>query len=54
MATQKIPQNLEDDFAEKCRTALEKSWGIEIPKPKLKQKSMAQRPLCEESQSYNW
>jgi hypothetical protein len=54
MATQKIPQNLENDFAKKCRTALEKSWGIEIPKPTLKQKPMALRPFCEESPSYNW
>jgi hypothetical protein len=54
MATQKIPQNLEDDFAEKCRTALKKSWGIEIPKPKLKQKPIVPRQFCEESTSYNW
>lgn len=54
MATQKISQNLEDDFAEKCRTALEKSWGIVIPKPKLQQKPMALRPFCEESHSYTW
>ncbi len=54
MVTQKIPQNLEDDFAEKCRAALKKSWGIEIPKPKLQQKPMAQRPSSQESPSYNW
>ena len=50
MATQKIPQNLENDFAEKCKTALEKSWGIEIPKPKQNQKSIA----LKESPNYNW
>jgi hypothetical protein len=38
MAPQEIPQNLENDFAKKCRTALEKSWGIEIPKPHTKTK----------------
>jgi hypothetical protein len=47
MANQKFSQNLEDEFAEKCRMALEKSWGIEIPKPKLKQKSMTLEPSCE-------
>jgi hypothetical protein len=54
MATQKIPQNLEDDFAKKCRTALEKSWGIEIPKPSLKQKSITLRAFCEENSSNTW
>jgi hypothetical protein len=24
----------ENDFAEKCKLALEKSWGMQIPKPK--------------------
>ncbi len=47
MANQKFSQNLEDEFAEKCRKALEKSWGIEIPKPKLKQKPMMIEPSCE-------
>jgi hypothetical protein len=49
MVNQKLPQNLEDKFAEKCRIALEKSWGIEIPKPTLNQKRMALKPSCERS-----
>jgi hypothetical protein len=28
-------QNTDAQFAEKCRKALEKSWGVDIPKPKL-------------------
>jgi hypothetical protein len=47
MTNQKFFQKLEDEFAEKCRKALEKSWGIEIPKPKLKQKPMMIEPSCE-------
>ncbi len=54
MATQKIPQNLEDDFAEKCRTALEKSWGIVIPKPKQNQKPIVVKMNGKESSNYNW
>jgi hypothetical protein len=47
MANQKFSLNLEDEFAEKCRKALEKSWGIEIPKPKLNQKPLMIVPSCE-------
>jgi hypothetical protein len=47
MTKQKFSQNLEDEFAEKCRKALEKSWGIEIPKPKLKQIPMTLELSCE-------
>jgi hypothetical protein len=36
MTNKKFPKKFENDFAEKCRIALEKSWGIEIPKPTLK------------------
>jgi hypothetical protein len=49
MANQKFSQQLESEFAEKCRIALEKSWGIVIPKPTLKQKPMALKPSCEGS-----
>jgi hypothetical protein len=49
MANQKFPQKLENEFAEKCRISLEKSWGIEIPKPTLKQKPMMLKPSCEGS-----
>jgi hypothetical protein len=34
MSNEKFPQNQDDAFAEKCRRALEKSWGMEIPTPK--------------------
>ena len=34
MASQKFFQDLDNKFAEKCRIALEKSWGIDIPTPK--------------------
>jgi hypothetical protein len=49
MADQKFPQKLENEFAEKCRIALEKSWGIVIPKPRLKQKPLVLNPSCEGS-----
>jgi len=29
------PQNADTQLAEKCRKALEKSWGFDIPMPKL-------------------
>jgi hypothetical protein len=31
---QKVSQNIDNVLAEKCRIALEKSWGIDIPTPK--------------------
>jgi hypothetical protein len=49
MANQKFAQKLENEFAEKCRIALEKSWGIDIPRPNLKQKPMALNPSCKGS-----
>jgi hypothetical protein len=49
MANQKFPQKIENEFADKCRIALEKSWGIEIPKPILKQKPLALKPSFEGS-----
>jgi len=49
MANQKFPKKLENEFAQKCRIALEKSWGIQIPKPTLKQKPKALNPSYEGS-----
>jgi len=46
MENQKFPQKFENEFVEKCRIALEKSWGTEIPKPILKQKPMALKLSC--------
>ena len=34
MTNQEFPQNSDGKFAEKCRVALEKSWGMDIPTPK--------------------
>jgi hypothetical protein len=34
MISQEFSESLEEEFAEKCRKALEKSWGISIPMPK--------------------
>ena len=34
MTNQEFPKNSDDKFAEKCRVALEKSWGMDIPTPK--------------------
>ena len=34
MAHERFSEGLNDEFAEKCRAALQKSWGIEIPAPK--------------------
>jgi hypothetical protein len=33
MANIKFSERSSDDFAQKCRAALEKSWGIDIPAP---------------------
>jgi len=49
MANQNSPKKPENGFAEKCRIALEKSWGIEIPKPTLKHKPTALKPSSEGS-----
>jgi hypothetical protein len=46
MENQKFPLKIENEFAEKYRIALEKSWGIEIPKPILKQKPMVLKLSC--------
>jgi len=35
MMREKFCVQKEDAFAEKCRLALEKSWGMPIPKPKF-------------------
>ena len=34
MANEKFSPSLNAEFAEKCRAALQKSWGIDIPAPK--------------------
>ncbi len=34
MQNQKFPRNPDGALAEKCRIALEKSWGVDIPVPK--------------------
>jgi hypothetical protein len=34
MRNQEYPQNLNDEFVEKCRKALEKSYGAAVPIPK--------------------
>jgi hypothetical protein len=33
MISQEFSENLEEEFAEKCRKALEKSWGVNVPMP---------------------
>ncbi len=38
MIREKWVENTESEFEEKCRKALERSWGIEIPIPKRKMK----------------
>jgi hypothetical protein len=53
MTNRNFPQKFEKEFAEKCRIALEKSWGIEIPKPALKQKTTVLRPLLLREQWLN-
>jgi len=34
MMNQELSQNQEEEMAEKCRKALEKSYGVDIPLPK--------------------
>ena len=34
MTNDEFPQSSDDKFAEKCKDALRKSWGMDIPTPK--------------------
>jgi hypothetical protein len=38
MINQKFTQNLDGEFAEKCRKALEKAYGVDFPMPKCRVK----------------